>query len=203
MAGHLEYSHRTRKKFPRVATCSTRNFNFDFQLRRTCPCKLSVRHGEKQVHDRLKSPGNRLRLVSREPMKLLVRSSFVGSRYQPLAPDCGSISRLVVHDLKQQECVYSIRGGFTTLSNPQPSPPCSLITVRASSSSRIPANLEWRRWSTYASYCTPSWREPPNRGRKDSSVSTRRNDGTAFKRCMQIPPKRKAQLGWLSHRQVL
>jgi|SRR6516162_114373 hypothetical protein len=28
----------------------------------------------------------------------------------------------------------------------------------------------------YASYCTLSWREPPNRGPKDRSVSTRRND---------------------------
>src|SRR5215468_7347332 len=83
MAGHLHYSHRTRKKFPRVATYSTRNF--EFQLRRRCPCKLSVPPQRKtSTTDRLKSPGNRLRLVSREPMKLLGRSSFVGSRYQPL-----------------------------------------------------------------------------------------------------------------------
>jgi len=34
-----------------------------------------------------------------------------------------------------------------TLTNPQPLPPCSLITVRASLSSRSPANFECRRWS--------------------------------------------------------
>ena len=44
--------------------------------------------------------------------------------------------------------------GFATVSNPQPSPPCSLITVRAFLSSRSPANFERRRRSTYASYCT-------------------------------------------------
>ena len=33
------------------------------------------------------------------------------------------------------------------VSNPQPSPPCSLITVRASLSSRSPANFACRRWS--------------------------------------------------------
>src|SRR5215468_2332757 len=108
MAGHLHYSHRTRKKFPRVATYSTRNF--EFQLRRRCPCKLSVPPQRKtSTTDRLKSPGNRLRLVSREPMKLLGRSSFVGSRHQPLARDRGSISRLMVYDLKQQKRVYRIR----------------------------------------------------------------------------------------------
>jgi len=32
-------------------------------------------------------------------------------------------------------------GGFATVNNLQPSPPCSLITVRASLSSRNPANL--------------------------------------------------------------
>src|SRR5215469_18754436 len=32
-----------------------------------------------------------------------------------------------------------------------PSPACSLITVRASLSSRSPANFECRKWSTYAS----------------------------------------------------
>jgi len=37
------------------------------------------------------------------------------------------------------------REGLATLSNPQPSPPCSLTTVRASLSSRNPANLECRR----------------------------------------------------------
>ena len=41
-------------------------------------------------------------------------------------------------------------------------------------SSRSPANFECRRWSTYASYCTLSRREPPNHGPKDCSVSTRR-----------------------------
>ena len=46
-------------------------------------------------------------------MKLLGRSSFVGSRYQPLAPDCGSISRLMVYDLKQQKRVYRIRCFWT------------------------------------------------------------------------------------------
>ena len=34
-------------------------------------------------------------------------------------------------------------------------------------------------------------------------MSTRRNDSTTFKRCMQIPSKSKAQFGLLSHRQVL
>src|SRR5215472_10681897 len=38
------------------------------------------------------------------------------------------------------------RGGFATVSNPQPSPRCSLTTVRASLSSRSPANFECRRW---------------------------------------------------------
>src|SRR6516225_1936464 len=113
-------------------------------------------------------------------MKLLGRSSFVGSRHQPLAPDCGSISRLVVHDLKQQECVYSIRGGFTTLSNPQPSPPCSLITVRASLSSRSLANLECRRWSTYASYCTFHGVSHQIAGPKTASYRPGANDSTAL-----------------------
>jgi len=39
--------------------------------------------------------------TGREPMKLLGRSSFVGSRRQPLAPNGGSVPRLMVHDLKQ------------------------------------------------------------------------------------------------------
>ena len=34
------------------------------------------------------------------------------------------------------------------------SPACSLITLRGSLSSRNPANFAWRKWSTYASYCT-------------------------------------------------
>ena len=46
-------------------------------------------------------------------------------------------------------------------------------------------------------YCTPSWREPPNHGPKDCSVSTRRNDSATFKRCMHIPPKSKAQF-WIA-----
>src|SRR5215469_11252365 len=46
---------------------------------------------------------------------------------------------------------------FAALSKPQPSPPCSLITLRASLSSRNPANLECRRWRIYASHCNPSW----------------------------------------------
>jgi hypothetical protein len=55
------------------------------------------------------------------------------------------------------------RGGKSTnRDNPQPSPPCSLITVRASLSSRSPANLECRRWSTYALYCNSSWHRLPN-----------------------------------------
>jgi hypothetical protein len=37
---------------------------------------------------------------------------------------------------------------FCELSSPQPSPPCSLITVRASLSSRKPANFAWRKGST-------------------------------------------------------
>ena len=39
----------------------------------------------------------------------------------------------------------------------QPSPPCSLITVRASLPSCSPAKFECRRWSICASYCTSSW----------------------------------------------
>src|SRR5215469_52250 len=39
---------------------------------------------------------------------------------------------------------------------------------------------------------------------KTASCRPGANDGTAFKRCMQIPPKGKAQFdGRLSHRQVL
>ena len=79
----------------------------------------------------------------------------------------------------------------------------TLLTVRASLSSRRPANFECRRWSTCASQCTPSWREPPNRGPKDCFVSTRQTNRTTFKRCMQIPQKSKAQFGFLSHREVL
>ena len=57
---------------------------------------------------------------------------------------------------------------------------CSLTTLRGSLSSRSPTNFECRNLSTYASYCTPSWREPPNRGPTDRSVSTRRNDSIDF-----------------------
>src|SRR5207249_8374310 len=58
---------------------------------------------------------------------------------------------------------------------------CALpISLRGFLSSRSPANFACLRWSTYASYCTPSWREPPNRGPTDRSVSTRRNDSIDF-----------------------
>src|SRR5215469_2647160 len=90
-------------------------------------------------------------------------------------------------------CELTIGGDTIASVIDHPSPASSLITLRGSLSSRKLANFAWRKWSTYASYCTPSWREPPNRGPKDCAVSTRRNDSTTFKRCMQIPPKSKAQ----------
>jgi len=49
-----------------------------------------------------------------------------------------------------------------TVSNPQPSPPCSLITARASLSSRNPANLECRRWFDLR-FILHLWREPPSK----------------------------------------
>src|SRR6516162_1827945 len=55
--------------------------------------------------------------------------------------------------------------------NPQPSPPCSLITVRASLSSRSPANFECRKWSTYASYCTQLKNRSDPSSSKDFSAS--------------------------------
>jgi hypothetical protein len=62
-------------------------------------------------------------------------------------------------------------------------------TSFGSLSSRSATNRECRRWPTYASYCTSSWREPLNHGPKTAPVSTRRNDSTTFERCMPIPPK--------------
>jgi len=73
-----------------------------------------------------------------------------------------------------------------------PSLACSLITLRGSLSFRKPANFAWRKWLSYASYCTSSLREPPDHRPKDCSVSTRRDDTTPFKRCMRIPPKGEA-----------
>src|SRR5215472_18157704 len=78
---------------------------------------------------------------------------------------------------------------FCELSNPQPSPPRSLITVCASLSSCSPANLECRRWSTYASYCAPPWREPPNRGPTDRSVSTVRDRAVGLRLLRKISIK--------------
>jgi len=69
---------------------------------------------------------------------------------------------------------------FATVSNPQPSPPCSLITVCASLSSRSPANLECRRWSTYASYCTPHGVSHQIAGPKTASYRPGANDSTAL-----------------------
>ena len=66
----------------------------------------------------------------------------------------------------------------------------SLRTVSGSLSSRNLTNFECLSRSTSASYCTSSWREPPNHGPKGCSVSTGRNDSTTFKRCMRMPPKR-------------
>ena len=62
----------------------------------------------------------------------------------------------------------------------QGSPACSLTTLRGILSSRSPANFECRNLSTYAPYCTPSWRGSPNHGPKDYSVTTGRNDSTTF-----------------------
>src|SRR6516165_3831917 len=54
-------------------------------------------------------------------------------------------------------------------SNPQPTPPCSLITVRGSLSSRKPANFAWRKWSIY-SYCTSSQHRQSNRAVDDEHL---------------------------------
>src|SRR5215831_7990237 len=75
-----------------------------------------------------------------------------------------------------------------------PSPACSLITLRGSLSSRKPANFAWRKWSTYASYCTPHGVSHQITAPKDCSVSTRRKRSTfnRYNRYMQVPPKSKA-----------
>ena len=63
-----------------------------------------------------------------------------------------------------------------------------LNTARGFLSSRNTTNSECLSRSTYAPYCTPSWRGSPNHGPKDYSVTTGRNDSTTFKRCTRIPP---------------
>jgi hypothetical protein len=67
----------------------------------------------------------------------------------------------------------------------------SRTTLPRSLSSRSRTNFECRRLSTYASYCTSSWREPPNHGPNDCSMSTRRNDSTTSN--VECESRRKAR----------
>src|SRR6516162_4745567 len=80
---------------------------------------------------------------------------FTQSKHYTPSPSAAHSSKVLGNDL-------TVQVGRSRRSNPQPSPPCSLVTVRASFSSRSPANLECRSWLPYASYCT-LWREPSNR----------------------------------------
>ena len=74
------------------------------------------------------------------------------------------------------------------------SPPCSLITVRASLSSRSPTNLECRRRSTYASYYTPHGVSHQITGPKTAPCRPGANDSATFKRCMQSSRRTRRNL---------
>src|SRR6516162_5310395 len=67
------------------------------------------------------------------------------------------------------------------------------ITVRALSS-RSPANLEWRRWSTYTSHSTSHGVSHQITGRKTAPCRPGATIARLSKRCMQIRPRTRRNL---------